>query len=339
MKRLMALVSLFVIVSVGCMTAPATSPVQPVTPPVVVAFCVSSAQREAGDSATLLWNVTGAASVSIDQGVGNVAAAGTKAVSPAETTVYTLTATNAAGSVTNHVSLTVEMEAPLSEPPVTTPPPVQGYPSSPYAGAGGAEPGGSYPYGYGPGGMMGSGGMMGYGGMMGPGGPYTSGGERITMDQAVEIVNKYLRDRNDPNLKAAEILEFSYNFYVGFSEKDTGIHAFEVLIDPYTGDMYPEPGPNMMWNTKYGMMSGMMWGTPNPSAHMTVTEEQAKQYAQEFIDGYLPGAEVEDADRFYGYYTVEITKNNQIYGMLSINGYTGQVWYHSWHGLFLDMRA
>jgi len=30
----------------------------------------------------------------------------------------------------------------------------------------------------------------------------------------------------------------------------------ELLIDKPSGQVYPEPGPNMMWNTKYGMMSG-----------------------------------------------------------------------------------
>ena len=70
---------------------------------------------------------------------------------------------------------------------------------------------------------------------------------------------------------------------------------------------------------------------------MTVTEKQARQYAQEFINGYLPGGKVEDAERFYGYYTLHVLKEGQIYGMLSVNGYTGQVWYHSWHGLCLGM--
>jgi hypothetical protein len=198
----------------------------------------------------------------------------------------------------------------------------------------------NYPSGgmMGPGGVVGPGGMMGNSGMMGPGGPYRSGGPRITMDKAVEIVNKYLQDRNDPDLVAAEILEFTNNFYVGFKEKSTGTYAFEALIDPYTGDIYSEPGPNMMWNARYGMMNGMMWGNRNLSIPMTVSEELAKKNAQAFLDGYLPGVKTGDADRFYGYYTIEIIKDGQIYGMLSVNGYTGQVWYHFWHGPFIGMK-
>lgn len=199
-------------------------------------------------------------------------------------------------------------------------------------------------YNYPPGGMMGPVGMTGPGGMMsrsgliGPGGPYGSSGQRITMEKASEIVNNYLNERNDPDLKAAEILEFTNNFYVGFKEKSTGNYAFEALIDPYTGDMYSEPGPNMMWNAKYGMMTGMMWGNRNAALPMTVSEEQAKKNAQDYLDSYLPGFKVSDADRFYGYYTIEILKDNKIYGMISVNGYTGQVWYHFWHGPFIGVK-
>jgi hypothetical protein len=71
---------------------------------------------------------------------------------------------------------------------------------------------------------------------------------------------------------------------------------------------------------------------------MSVTEGQAEQYAQKFIDGYLPGAKVDQAERFYGYYTLHVLRDGQIYGMLSVNGYTGQVWYHSWHGQFLGIK-
>jgi len=176
------------------------------------------------------------------------------------------------------------------------------------------------------------------GGHMGPGGPYESGEQRISMEQAINIVEDYLHDRGGSDLEVTEIMEFEYNFYVIFAETNTGIHAFEALIDPYTGDMYPEPGPNMMWNFKYSMMSGMMWRNQIQSGEMTVTEEEAERYAQEFIDDYLPGAQMEEPDRFYGYYTLHVLKYGQIYGMLSVNGYTGQVWYHSWHGRFLGME-
>ena len=45
------------------------------------------------------------------------------------------------------------------------------------------------------------------------------------------------------DLKLAEVMQFDNGFYAEITEKSTGLHAFEVLIDPYTGAVYPEPGP------------------------------------------------------------------------------------------------
>ena len=56
---------------------------------------------------------------------------------------------------------------------------------------------------------------------------------------------------NNPDLAVREVEEYTQNFYVQIYEKSTGIGAFELLIDKYTGSVYPEQGPNMMWNTKY----------------------------------------------------------------------------------------
>jgi hypothetical protein len=178
--------------------------------------------------------------------------------------------------------------------------------------------------------------MMGNGGMMYPGsGFYQPAGPRITLAAANTIATDYLLSRTDLDFEIGHMMEFQYNFYVDFVERATGIHAFEALIDPFTGDLYPEPGPSVMWNTKYGMMSGVLWGSADASAPMTVTPAQAKDLAQDFLDGYLPGAQALEAERFYGYYTLDFTRGGQTYGMLSVNGYTGQVWYHSWHGQYL----
>jgi len=52
-----------------------------------------------GGIATLVWDVTGASSVTIDQGIGDVEAQDRKGVIPSGTTNYTLTAISAAGEV------------------------------------------------------------------------------------------------------------------------------------------------------------------------------------------------------------------------------------------------
>lgn len=173
----------------------------------------------------------------------------------------------------------------------------------------------------------------GYGGTAGSG-----SGQPLSIEQAREAVVSYLASLGYGDLEVGEVMEFSRNFYAMVEESDTGIGAVELLIDKDTGFVGPEYGPNMMWNAKYGMHRGggmMGWGT---SGKMTVTPEQAVDIAQRWLDAYRPGAVPEShADAFYGYYTLHTLTNGQITGMLSVHGSTGQVWYHNWHGDFIQM--
>jgi hypothetical protein len=106
------------------------------------------------------------------------------------------------------------------------------------------------------------------------------------------------------------------------------------------GYVRPEQGPNMMWNTKYGMQRGMsrMGGMHigNSFADASITKEQAMNRAQQYLDKYFLGAVVENVHPFYGYYTFHVMKESAIFGMLSVNSATGQVWYHSWHGVYVQ---
>ncbi len=218
-----------------------------------------------------------------------------------------------------------------------------------------------YPYGMGPG-MMGSGMMGGYGpGMMsGYSGSGLSNVDPLTIEQAREAVEGYLSGLNNTDLELGEIMIFDNQAYAQIVEKSSGIGAMEILVDPVTLSVYPEHGPNMMWNLKYGMMSGwgghgpgmmgMMGGygfrsqgsniTPKVSADMPVSPEQAVESAQRYLDEYLPGLEADEhADPFYGYYTLHILQDGEVAGMLSVNGYTRQVFLHTWHGDFVEMGA
>ncbi|MFA4958064.1 MAG: hypothetical protein WC556_13940, partial [Candidatus Methanoperedens sp.] len=193
--------------------------------------------------------------------------------------------------------------------------------------------------GYGTGnGMMGSGGMMGsYGtgnGMMGNGSMmggatpgYGANTTPITIDEAKTTVETYLTGIGNTDLELAEVLQFEKNFYAGIKEKSTGNYAFELIVNKYTGAVGPEMGPNMMWNAKYGHMS-------IGETETKVTEEQALKIAQDYLDKTMPGTKVNGADMFYGYYTMEVTNDTKISGMLSVNSNTGAVWYHTWHGTF-----
>lgn len=169
-------------------------------------------------------------------------------------------------------------------------------------------------------------------------------------------VEESLRGYGNPNLETAEVMEFANNYYAEIREKDTGTGAMELLVDKTTGQVYPEPGPNMMWNTKYGMISGrgnmdpggqgMMGGPPSrrdpgstPEIEMTVSPQRAVEIADDYLARLSPGARAGEAEEFYGYYTLHTEKDGEIMGMLSVNGYSGEVWYHSWHGPFIAMEA
>src|SRR4030043_2316488 len=97
MKKIIPLLLLRGVLTAGCdltgLTVTTTS-----ESPVISSFGADPPAIAAGESSTLSWNVLGATKVSIDHGIGNVALSGSRAVMPSETTVYTLTATNASGT-------------------------------------------------------------------------------------------------------------------------------------------------------------------------------------------------------------------------------------------------
>ena len=62
-----------------------------------------------------------------------------------------------------------------------------------------------------------------------------------------------------------------------------------------------------------------------------------KRIGQNYLNDNFPGAEIKESNRFYGYYTLDFGKE-EVYGMLSVNGYNGQIWYHGWHGGFIAME-
>ena len=70
-------------------------------------FDATPSSIAAGQSSQLTWIVQGATSVSINNGVGTVAASGSTTVSPATTTTYTLTAVGPTGNVTATTTVTV----------------------------------------------------------------------------------------------------------------------------------------------------------------------------------------------------------------------------------------
>ncbi len=194
---------------------------------------------------------------------------------------------------------------------------------------------------YGPGG--GGPGMMGFGWGNQATSPVTS------IDVAAGRVRDALAASGYGDLVVAEVMEFSNHFYVLVKEKSTGIGALELLVER-NGFVHPEFGPAMMWNTKYGHMAGgrgMMggYGQPygprgpaNPSAQPAITKERARQIAAQFLTQQFAGTAPDEGTAFYGYFTFDVDRGGKPAGMLSVNAYTGQVWYHTWHGAFVSEK-
>jgi len=150
------------------------------------------------------------------------------------------------------------------------------------------------------------------------------------MEQAQQAAEEYVASLGYSDLRIAELIEFAQDYYAVVKE-NMGRGAMELLVDKATGAVGPDYGPNMVWNARYGMMGA------SASDRMTISAADALQIAQRWLDAYRPGQTPEpEPNAFYGYYTVYTLKDGQISGMLSVQGSTGQVWYHSWHGAFVQ---
>ena len=165
-------------------------------------------------------------------------------------------------------------------------------------------------------------------------------GQAISMDKAQQSIQSFLDRTGNHDLRLDELMEFDRNFYALVKETSTGVGAFELLVDKTSGNVGYEPGPDMMWNARYGMMSrfGVTMGPGWAPGRMAVSPERAAEIAQGWLDKRGQDFSAGAPDAFYGYYTFHFLKGGQIAGMLSVNGSSGQVWFHSWHGNFIQSR-
>jgi hypothetical protein len=113
--------------------------------PTISSFAANPTSINSGSSSTLSWSTSGATSIAITPGsFTSSSASGSTSVSPTATTTYTLTATNAAGSVTATAKVTIVASGgPLSISTTSCPSGTQG---SAYAGCTISATGGSPPY-------------------------------------------------------------------------------------------------------------------------------------------------------------------------------------------------
>lgn len=108
--------------------APAPPPPPPPSKPQAAridTFTAEPTSIDRGQQSTLRWAVANATDIMIEPGLGSIASTGTRQVFPSNSTTYTLTASNSAGSVTRSVTVTVSAPIP-PPPPAPTEPRISG---------------------------------------------------------------------------------------------------------------------------------------------------------------------------------------------------------------------
>jgi len=117
MKNLV-IVLLVAVALAGCAATaqPAVPPPASPNPPTVVRFEASPTTIRSGESTTLQWEITNAASASIDQNIGPIALKGNMSVAPTTTTTYTITAMNKNGTSTQMAQVIISGSVPPPPP-------------------------------------------------------------------------------------------------------------------------------------------------------------------------------------------------------------------------------
>ena len=121
-------------------------------------------------------------------------------------------------------------------------------------------------------GMMG--GMM--GGGMGMMNTYAASSRPISQDEARRRAEGFAA-RYGQGVKIRDFMVFTDNFYVQVVNAKTGTGLGELLVDRYTGVVQPEYGPNMMWNSRFGMGGSGMMGQQNQTGMMGDQNQQVQQ--------------------------------------------------------------
>lgn len=117
----------------GSTPTPAPTPTPTPTPvpaaPVIASFASDPAMVNAGQNFALTWSVTGATSISIDQGIGDVTGSSSRMASSPAGITYTLTATGAGGTRTATATVIVAPPAAAASNPIlyVTQVPVSGF--------------------------------------------------------------------------------------------------------------------------------------------------------------------------------------------------------------------
>ena len=172
-------------------------------------------------------------------------------------------------------------------------------------------------------------GMMG-GSMMGSMGMVWLPGDGVAVSSIPAARARAASAAKTARLHPGEVMWFDNGFYVELKDS-AGKPATEVIVDPRTGTVSTEPGPAMMWNTRFGM-------THAGGAAGSVDSTKARRIATSWLAANRPGTTIRSIDAYPGYFTLDLQRNGVVSGMMSVNSSTGAAWYHTWHGAFIAME-
>ena len=159
--------------------------------------------------------------------------------------------------------------------------------------------------------MMGGAGMMAGASMMEPMMVWRSGGGPITSPKsAAASALEAVRARGWSGLSLDEVHTFPAFYEVELNDRN-GYKGPEIYVSRSSGATGPEMGPNMMWDTVYGMGS---------SCSSNLSEARARQLAQAHTSSSLG-----DAERHHGYWEFELTRQGLVVNQINVQDCTGQV--------------
>ncbi len=168
------------------------------------------------------------------------------------------------------------------------------------------------------GGMMGSGMMganMGSGmlpSMAEPMMVWTQGAGPVSRPQdALPAALAAVRGRGWDWLTVDEVHIFPTFYEVEFNDR-AGFKGPEVYVNRLTGDAGPEMGPNMMWDSWYGMM-GASCASPRAESDARALAARAASVA------------LGDGEQHHGYWEFELKKDGAVVNQINIQGCTGAV--------------
>jgi hypothetical protein len=149
-----------------------------------------------------------------------------------------------------------------------------------------------------------------------------------TPDEARAAVQAFINSSNS-NLQISGLWEYGTIYKAELSDTK-GAMAFDLIADKFTGAVMPEMGMSMMLNASYGK------GLYKPHAfrkNLTLTPDQAIEYAQTFINNNGLGYTLEPPETYPGYYKFHTTHQGGPGMEIMVDGYNGEIWMNTYLGM------